>query len=998
MTNFKTHLMLVTFLCAVVVLFADNPYITEGSNTDPAPQSVHPIPYDIKSTTYVPLMDRPAPAVTGAMPYEMKDRQEEQTPFLTFEDCSGWVVESTGTAAFLNRSQDQRMFHHDSGELTYLATEADSVITVRSKNPVAIPEPWDNLKIWIYGNSWQYGNVVGPLDMDIIILDADGNQSFHRISSYHLGTINFKYWWLLRVKMHQDIPRPAKLVGFRFSGKKITLPGKSETIYLGPMYACLEQLKPMTFETFPENLPFPTRPETILPLNKDASFENTAEFRGERCVFTYRGSDCTLEYQVDPKEHSFDAISLVYNQKTIKPCAGGKPVIAAKSNRGGSAEWKQMGHSLKEGLLRVSWNVTAGSSSKLVYYRYYIRQKSLIFEIEEDASSGGIFEDVALGRAENVYAPNLFRVPMLNYDYAEAPRLLYSDGLFFFAQFDWYYSQASLFYAKEFPVTENSAVFNGGAKYIPKTDSIRNPVRERLFLNVSPDVQEVLPTIANPKSPMRPLMADKAWMTINCGGMMHEDRLRIPRLYRAMGIENVAVRYHEGAWRDGGESFTFRTDASPYQGGNEALKNMVSQVKSLGWLCGLYTNYTDFSPVNPNWNEDWLRLDQNGDWVSSWYSCYSVKPMIAWQEQMKYAPVIHSRYGTNHCYCDVHTAIPPFARVDYDSRVPGAATFRRTFEAYGLILLRERQAHNGPVYSEGGNHWWYAGLVDGNYANAFPSQAEQPLLVDFDLLKIHPLQMDAGSFGQSDGYIPMTLAYGYICQLTPYNPQESAERYYLIQPVQPYYAMIPVSMIAYWNGKALVSSSEALATDAHLNRQICVEYSNGFKVWANLGDSSWSIETAQGPFVLPKNGFYAVNAQGDVCSYSAMISDPADTQKQLWIDYAHGPDSIFLNTRNAVVSFPAVSGNGQFALKREKSGWELIPFKDFKEAGVNPTALGLEAPNMAVEAVDQSGVLVERIETTCRDGKVWIAASDKKNVFKYRIVPMVSVQNLPKSL
>jgi hypothetical protein len=118
MTNFKTHLMLVTFLCAVVVLFADNPYITEGSNTDPAPQSVHPIPYDIKSTTYVPSMDRPAPAVTGAMPYEMKDRQEEQTPFLTFEDCSGWVVESTGTAAFLNRSRD-RMYPIELSESGY---------------------------------------------------------------------------------------------------------------------------------------------------------------------------------------------------------------------------------------------------------------------------------------------------------------------------------------------------------------------------------------------------------------------------------------------------------------------------------------------------------------------------------------------------------------------------------------------------------------------------------------------------------------------------------------------------------------------------------------------------------------------------------------------------------------------------------------------------------------------------------------------------------------
>jgi hypothetical protein len=995
--NFKKFILLVLLSFMAAAGYTVNRLVTEGSNTDPSPQTVRPIPYDIKLTTYIPSMDRAAPAVMGEMPYEMKDRQEEQPPFLIFEDCSGWIVESTGAAAFLNRSQDQRMFHHDSGELTYLATDTDSLITVRAKNPIVIPEPWDNLRIWIYGNSWQYGNVVGPLDMDIIILDADGNQSFHRVPSYNLGTINFKYWWLLRVKIHQEILRPAKLAGFRFSGKKITFPGNSETIYLGPIYACLEQLKPIPFEAFPENLPFPTRPETILPLNKEASFENTAEFRGERCVFTYRGSDCTLEYQVDPKEHSFDAISLIYNQKTVKPCAGGKPVIAAQNERGGPSEWKQAGQSLKDGLLRVSWNVTVGASRKVVYYQYYICQKSLIFEIKEDTSSGGIFEDIVLGRAENVRAPKLFRVPMLNFDYAQAPRLLYSDGLFFFTQFDWYCSQASLFYAKEFPVTENSAVFNGGSQYIPKTDGVRNPVRERLFINVSPNVQEVLPTIANPKSPMRAIMGDKAWMTINCGGMTHEDRLRIPRLYRNLGMEKVVVRYHEGTWRDGGESFTFRTDASPYQGGNEALKNMVSQVKSLGWLCGLYTNYTDFSPVNPNWNEDWLRLDQNGDWVSSWYSCYSVKPMIAWQEQMKYAPVIHRRYGTNHCYCDVHTAIPPFARVDYDSRVPGAATFRRTFEAYGLILLNERKAHKGPIYSEGGNHWWYAGLVDGNYANAFPSLAEQPLFVDFELLKIHPLEMDAGNvsyvfdekMGKGNCHTPFTLAYGHICQLTPYSDVESMKRYYLIQPIQRYYVMTPVQSILYWNGSRFVDTSEALASDAHLRGQVHVEYQNGFKMWINVGQEDWSINVNGAPHVLPQNGFYASSADGLTMSCSVTVDSAEGTGQASRVDYAVGPDSYYMDTHGKLIDMGKIAACGSVALKKENAGWEIIPARNFETVGFDPTIIGLGDAAVAVEGINQEGLTIEQPELSCKDGKVWINRGLSK-AFKYRITPAVN--------
>lgn len=983
MNNFKKHILPLILVCVGAMVYADGVFTSDGSNIDPQPQSIRQIPHEIKSTDFVPSMDRVPPSVIGQMPYEMKDRKEERTPFLTFEDCSGWIVESSGANAFLNRSQDQRMFNHNSGELTYLATDTNSTITVRAKTAVAIPEPWDSLSIWVYGNSWQYGNQVGPLDMDIIIIDADGKESSYRLNGYYKGSINYKYWWLLRVKIHQTIAQPAKLVGFRFSGKKITYPGKTETIYLGPMYAYLEQLKPLTFEKFPETLPFPTRTETILPLNKNASFENKTEIQGEQCVFAYKGSDCTLEYRVNPKEYKFDAISVVYDKKTIKPCVGGEPVIATESNSVLAVEWKQVEQNLKNDILTVKWDITAGAINKSVYYRYYIRQKSLVFEIEEEAASGGIINDIKLGRAENVHSAKLFRVPMLNYDYAEAPRLLYGDGLFFFAQFDWYYSQASLFYAKEFPVTEDSAVYNGGAKYIPKTDGIRNPVRERLFINVSPDVQEVLPTIANPKSPMQTIMGDKAWMTINCGGMTHEDRLRIPRLYRNLGMEKVTVRYHEGAWRDGGESFTFRTDASPYQGGNDALKNMVSQVKSLGWLCGLYTNYTDFSPINPNWNEDWLRIDQNGDWNSSWYSCYSVKPMIAWQEQMKYAPVIHKRYGTNHCYCDVHTAVSPFSRVDYDSRVPGAATFRKTFEAYGLILLNEREAHKGPVYSEGGNHWWYAGLVDGSYANAFPSLAEQPLFVDFELLKIHPLEMDAGNC-----HIPMTLAYGHICQLTPYGDAESMKRYYLLQPLQRYYAMTPVKSILYWNGNEFVDSSAALASDAHLQGKVCVEYANGFKAWVNIGKNDWQIDVNGVSYVLPQNGFYAASADGKVVSYSVAMAKSDNSGQKVQVDYAAGPDSCYIDTRGEFITLDKISGKGVAAMKKENSGWELIPARNFETIGFAPSVIGLDDTNIEIEGLDEQGLAIEQPEISVKDGKVWINRGSS-TAFKYRIIPAV---------
>ena len=58
----------------------------------------------------------------------------------------------------------------------------------------------------------------------------------------------------------------------------------------------------------------------------------------------------------------------------------------------------------------------------------------------------------------------------------------------------------------------------------------------------------------------------------------------------------------------------------------------------------------------------------------------------------------------------------PWERVDYDSRVPGAGTFAATFYSYGEIMLHQKNAWKGPVYSEGNHHFYYSGLTDGNYA------------------------------------------------------------------------------------------------------------------------------------------------------------------------------------------------------------------------------------------------------------------------------------------
>ena len=64
----------------------------------------------------------------------------------------------------------------------------------------------------------------------------------------------------------------------------------------------------------------------------------------------------------------------------------------------------------------------------------------------------------------------------------------------------------------------------------------------------------------------------------------------------------------------------------------------------------------------------------------------------------------------------METAYPPWERQDYDARVPGAAMMTSTFYAYGEILLMQQGIWRGPVFSEGWNHPYYAGLSTGDFA------------------------------------------------------------------------------------------------------------------------------------------------------------------------------------------------------------------------------------------------------------------------------------------
>ena len=220
------------------------------------------------------------------------------------------------------------------------------------------------------------------------------------------------------------------------------------------------------------------------------------------------------------------------------------------------------------------------------------------------------------------------------------------EPLFLSALVDHCRSNASPFWFAN-QVAADGATYNGGSRYLPKTDGRRNDCFERLFLTVSPRFEEVLPNIPNPKSPWMHVAGERLWIAHGASNRQHDyDFWKKVARY---GMTKVVITDHETGWRDGGESFTFRTRAAPGKGGDEGQADYARKIHALGFRYGIYNNYTDFAPVNEYWNEDCVTRLPDGKWQTAWARCYNPKPARAVEFEAAAGPhhpaEVPSRHG-----------------------------------------------------------------------------------------------------------------------------------------------------------------------------------------------------------------------------------------------------------------------------------------------------------------------------------------------------------------
>ncbi|MCZ2156186.1 MAG: hypothetical protein LC114_20180, partial [Bryobacterales bacterium] len=659
----------------------------------------------------------------GQQPYEFTwvQRNEDPRTLVDFEDLSGWTLElHAGAQGELRRSREQQMWGEHVAKISYSGADAQSRVIARPPKPLPIPERFDAIDMWGYGNRWSWVPDPSTPAADVAILVTDARGLEHRIQ---LTDIRWKQWWLIHrrapSKELAEIVWPAT-----FSGIEIRNAANKDLrhFYCDSLAFYTEEQKPLELAAQPKRnlkpfrgqivglntgegtLPFPTREETILPENFETDYRVSVRQTGKNHFeLAYAGKDASVVYNYDPAAGSLDEIGVRVNGgRRFRPFGGGG-IRFAGSAPNEAARGELISARINGDTVEAQFRM----GSRIVDYHFQIWQKSLVLDVWCD---GGDAVELSFGKVSDITNPKLIAVPFITYGGAAIPRVLMSGDaaapVFTSIWFDWYRTNASEpFMPKEPAITASTAEINGGMRYIAKTDGQRNNLYERIFLTNSTNYEEVLPTIANPPS-LRPAEGKQVLWTVTAPSNFkadHEVGLKI----RSYGLDKIMQHSHEVTWRDEGDSNTLKLHASPQKGGDAMLKWYVAAQNEMGWLQGVYTNYTDFCTVNSNWNPDFVQRMPDGEWRRAWPRNYALKPSKAVEFDEYYAKRIKEKFGVKMSYTDVHTAVSPWGFCDYDARVPGAGTLAATFYAYGQLLLNDQRVY-GPTQSEATYQWLYA--------------------------------------------------------------------------------------------------------------------------------------------------------------------------------------------------------------------------------------------------------------------------------------------------
>ena len=284
----------------------------------------------------------------------------------------------------------------------------------------------------------------------------------------------------------------------------------------------------------------------------------------------------------------------------------------------------------------------------------------------------------------------------------------------------------------------------------------------------------------------------------------------------------------------------------------------------------------------------------------------------------------------------------------------------------------------------------YCGIIDGNYAQDQHARlSERPWLVDFDLLRMHPL---ANNFGMGstqmfykmgwcptnlservDRFLAATVAFGHQGFFLKNTPEWEEHSYFMVLGTARHYCMANAREIRYADAKGcLLDTSAAIASGAFRRSQVTVLYDDGTRVAANGStNEAMSVEWKGGRLVLAPNGFCA--ASGDGTAWAVSGAKRGDGHR---LDIAVAPDYVYLNAHGKLSVSPQGGTDGRMYRLMEKNGTEEV----FLAKG---TVFILPYEAKSVTALDEDGNAFGAVAFRTENGQTRLVP--RKGATSYRV-------------
>ena len=942
-------------------------------------------------------------------PYEFiwDPRPPPRIPLIDFDLLIGWTAGADeGVEAAFERSQEEQLWGAYTGRVSYRAPDREGTrLRVLPPEPIRIPGRFDCADVWVYGPGSGCGTPVGRAAPALVLLLRDADEETWRIP---MGRLTWGGWEIVHQRLPDEVRDgmryPLAFAGFLLEDLP---PGEEAVVYVDALSFYVEPLAPLPLETRPARnlerwpglspgvhrddppLPFPVDEQTVIPSGPGEQTLRRVEEVGRHIYdFTCEQDDRSLRYRLNLNELQ-RAISIAWNGVPVGYVAGGGRILGPQPVQG-----RLLLARLEADRVRVEFEGGA-------VYTFGLAGRSLVVDAysrSEDA------EGFSLGRYEGPLQYTGLALPGLGTGTGAWAGVGVLTGgadiglppLFISGILDWYRSEASQVEAA--PLSGPRAGSFVQTRYLPNTAGERNDLYERAILTLSPRIEDVLPRLAQPAARRAEALVGRIWADTD-GPLDYGQALEESRRLASLGLREVLQGYGESCWRDGSESCTLRTRAAPARGGDEALAALVRGQQDLGWRIGLPASYYSIHGLSPFWSPDLLQRDPTGAWRRNPWGHFAVKAPSVLTLQGKVGAVLVEKFAPSFAYLRDAATVPPWTYTDYDARIPGAGTFAQAYYSVGELLLAEGQTFDAPVVCEGGAEAFYVGLTDGYLA---PRQAMRPFLPVFYLERINPLACGFG-VGPPEAHVPDgpdadrftdagladQIAYGRAGRLAP--PEAGVERrcrsYFMMRELQSRYLLQAPLRIAYWDGQAMVSTSEAILGGALARSQLYLHFPADLEIWVNgSADLDWEVRVGRDTWILPPSGWVA--AAPGFLEVSARVDGAR-------LDYLKTKDFLYFDGRGREDPFRGWASAGPLAVwfhaDADTPMTEVLDIGGTGQFGFTPE----DAPPGRVEVFTPDRRLAGTVSPSMEAGRVSIRGPAGPHF--YRLLPLESppAQALP---